>query len=92
MRSTLGAEACAEAGANTVFVNWRGFFAAPGIPEARADAYRRVLAAMYDEPAWHRIRDRNGWVDIYRPGPEFTAMLNEQERIIGSLMRELGLL
>lgn len=84
---------CVEAGAeNAVFVNWRGFFATPGLSHERAAAYRQVLAAMYEQDVWQQIRERNGWVDIYRPGEEFTRMLESQELIIGNLMRELGLL
>jgi putative tricarboxylic transport membrane protein len=84
---------CVEAGAEgAVFVNWRGFFAAPGLQAERARAYGQVLAAMYEQPVWKQIRERNGWVDIYRPGAEFTAMLENQEQLISALMRELDLL
>ena len=33
-----------EQGYDATFVNWRGFFAAPGLPEDKADAYRDVIA------------------------------------------------
>ncbi len=84
---------CDEAGARgAVFVNWRGFFASPGLTAERAQAYRAVLAAMYHQPAWHEVRERNGWVDIYHPGEQFVAMLEEQEASIGTLMQALDLL
>ena len=84
---------CIEAGAqDAVFVNWRGFFASPKLSAERAAAYRQVLAAMYEQPVWQQIRQRHGWVDIYKPGAEFTRMLEAQEQVIGALMRELGLL
>ena len=79
---------CSEAGAkDAVFVNWRGFFAAPDIDESTAQQYREMLAAMYDTSAWQRIRDQNGWVDIYRPGAEFVALLENQERTVGALIK-----
>jgi putative tricarboxylic transport membrane protein len=85
--------ACADAGsAGTVFVNWRGFFAGPGLDPTLAEQYRQVLARMYQQPAWQRIRDRNGWVDIYNPGMAFVTLLEAQEASVGTLMRELGLL
>lgn len=84
---------CQEAGAKgAIFVNWRGFFAGPGVTDKQAAAYRAVLASMYKQPAWQEIRDRNGWVDIFRPGDAFLALLEEQEASIGTLMRELDLL
>jgi putative tricarboxylic transport membrane protein len=84
---------CAEAGAAGVeFVNWRGFFAAPDIPEERVESYRAALEAMYETEAWAEVRDRNGWVEIWNPGQEFTEFLEAQETQIGDLMRELGFL
>ena len=84
---------CDEAGAKgAIFVNWRGFFAGPGLDPELAERYRALLAAMYAQPAWQDIRDRNGWVDMYRPGAAFLHMLNAQETTIAALMRELGLL
>ena len=84
---------CDEAGApGAEFVNWRGFFAAPGISGAQADAYRQAFAEMYETEAWVEVRDRNGWVDIFNGGEDFTAFLEAQEEQIGDLMRELGFL
>ena len=84
---------CKESGAgDAVFVNWRGFFAGPSLTPAKAANYQDALARMYSTPHWQTIRDRNGWVDIFNAGTDFTNMLEEQERTIGTLMRELGLL
>ncbi|MDX1738851.1 MAG: tripartite tricarboxylate transporter substrate-binding protein, partial [Alphaproteobacteria bacterium] len=51
-----------EQGYDAEFVNWRGFFAAPGLPQDKADAYRAAIAKMYDTPEWEEVRARNGWV------------------------------
>jgi len=84
---------CIEAGAaEAVFVNWRGFFAGPGMTEQRAEQFRAMFRAMYATTAWQETRARQGWVDLFRPGNEFTALLNAQEKHVGALMRELGLL
>ena len=84
---------CAEAGAEgSEFVNWRGFFAAPGIGEETVQSYRDALAAMLETEEWAAVRDRNGWVEIHNSGADFTAFLEEQESQIGDLMRELGFL
>ncbi|MEO1103427.1 MAG: tripartite tricarboxylate transporter substrate-binding protein [Pseudomonadota bacterium] len=84
---------CADAGADGVeFVNWRGFFAAPDISEEAVESYRTALQEMYGTEAWEAVRTRNGWVEIFNPGDEFTQFLENQEQQIGDLMRELGFL
>jgi putative tricarboxylic transport membrane protein len=79
-----------ESGIDVTFANWRGFFGAPGLPEAKAQAYRDVLKKMYDTPEWEEIRTKRGWQNLYKPGAEFTAFLEDQEKAIGGMMRELG--
>ena len=84
---------CAEAaGDDARFVNWRGFFGGPGMSDAQRDEYVAALEAMYDTPEWEAVRDRNGWVEIFNPGADFTEFLETQEEQIGGLMRELGFL
>ena len=81
-----------EMGNPTVFANWRGFFGAPGLSKAEARAYADVLGKMYETPEWETVRARNGWVNVYKPGDEFYSFLEEQEKQVGDLMRELGFL
>jgi len=81
-----------EQGIDTTFVNWRGFFGAPGMPEDQVSAYQEALTAMYDTPEWEEVRARNGWVNIFNPGDDFRTFLEEQETVIGDLMRTLGFL
>lgn len=81
-----------EQGIDAKFVNWRGFFAAPGLDDARAEKVRATIAAMYDTAEWEAVRQRNGWVNIHNPGDEFVSFLEEQEKSIGALMKELGFL
>lgn len=84
---------CNEAtGGDAVFVNWRGFFAAPGLPEDKQQAFVGALEKMYGTEAWNEVRDRNGWVEIFNPGAEFSTYLEGQEKQIGDLMKELGFL
>ena len=81
-----------EQGIDMTFVNWRGFFAAPGLPADRLAAYQDVLAKMYDTPEWEEVRARNGWVNIFNSGEDFRVFLENQEKIIGDLMKKLGFL
>ncbi|AZV77292.1 tripartite tricarboxylate transporter substrate binding protein [Parasedimentitalea marina] len=79
-----------EQGIDAEFVNWRGFFAAPGLSEDKLAAYQTTLTKMYDTPEWEAVRERNGWVNIHNNGDEFVTFLEKQEQIIGDLMSELG--
>ena len=81
-----------EQGIDTTFVNWRGFFGAPGLDEGKLAAYQDAIAKMYDTPEWEEVRARNGWVNIHNPGDDFKAFLEDQEQVIGDLMRKLGFL
>ena len=82
----------AEQGLDTTFVNWRGFFAAPGLPEDKLAAYQDAITKMYDTPEWEEVRARNGWVNIHNDGEAFRAFLEAQEKEIGDLMKQLGFL
>ena len=81
-----------EQGINTTFVNWRGFFAAPGLPADRLAAYQDAIAKMYETSEWEEVRARNGWVNIHNQGNDFKTFLENQEQVIGDLMKKLGFL
>ncbi len=81
-----------EQGIDTSFVNWRGFFAAPGLPDDKLQAYQKVLGEMYDTNEWEDVRARNGWVNIHNSGDDFKTFLEGQEQVIGDLMKKLGFL
>ncbi|MEM7024084.1 MAG: tripartite tricarboxylate transporter substrate-binding protein [Pseudomonadota bacterium] len=83
---------CKELGSDAEFVNWRGFFAAPGLSDDAKAAYIAALDKMYDTPEWEEVRSRNGWVNIYNPGDDFITFLEGQEEQVGALMKELGFL
>ena len=81
-----------EQGIDTTFVNWRGFFGAPGLPDDKLAMYQDAIAKMYETPEWEEVRARNGWVNIHNPGDDFQSFLEEQEQVIGDLMKKLGFL
>jgi len=79
-------------GVNAYFANWRGFFGAPNLSKKRVAALQAVLKKMYSTPQWETVRARNGWTNLYQPGAKFKTFLEDQEKTIGSLMREMGFL
>jgi putative tricarboxylic transport membrane protein len=86
------AQTMKEQGIDISFVNWRGFFAAPNLPDDKLAQYQDVLAKMYDTAEWEEVRARNGWVNIHNSGDDFKAFLEEQETALGGLMKKLGFL
>ena len=86
------AQTMVEQGIETTFVNWRGFFAAPGLPDDKLSMYQDAIAKMYDTPEWEVVRARNGWVNIHNSGDDFKTFLEAQEQVIGDLMKKLGFL
>ncbi|MEP6066316.1 MAG: tripartite tricarboxylate transporter substrate-binding protein [Paracoccaceae bacterium] len=81
-----------EQGIDTTFVNWRGFFGAPGLPDDKLAMYQDAIDKMYDTPEWEEVRARNGWVNIHNSGSDFQTFLEGQEKTIGDLMKKLGFL
>ena len=81
-----------ELGYDAIFVNWRGFFGPPGLSEAQVSAYVDLLKKMYETPVWEKVRTRNGWENLFKPGEEFSTFLEGQEKVISELMGELGFL
>lgn len=81
-----------EQGIDTTFVNWRGFFGAPGLPAEKVEMYQSMIEKMYDTPEWEEVRARNGWVNIHNSGDDFLKFLEDQEKVIGDLMKKLGFL
>ncbi|MGR5175288.1 tripartite tricarboxylate transporter substrate binding protein [Vibrio parahaemolyticus] len=81
-----------EYGNETVFANWRGFFAAPGASEEKVKEWNEALTKMYSTEEWAVVRDRNGWIDNYKADKDFYKFLEDQEKQMGALMTELGFL
>ncbi len=79
-----------EQGYGVDFANWRGFFGPPGLAADDAKKYADMLGAMYATPAWEEVRARNGWANIYKPGAEFVAFLEQQEKDVRALRASLG--
>ncbi|OED42992.1 transporter [Endozoicomonas sp. (ex Bugula neritina AB1)] len=81
-----------EQGYDATFVNWRGFFAAPGISTAQKADYIETLQKMYETEEWAAVRDRYGWSENFRPDEQFLTFLEDQEKTMGNLMKKLGFL
>ena len=83
---------CMEAGIDATFVNWRGLFGAPGMPEYAVNYWRETLAKMRLTPEWEAARKTNGWDDAYMDAPEFKDFLKEADNDYRDILNEIGML
>lgn len=89
--SKTAVEGYPPCGKDVEFVNWRGFFGAPGLDPKLADKYAKMLGDLQKTPQWEAVRKRNGWVNIYRPRAKFVTFLEEQEKAMKTLFKKLGI-
>lgn len=81
----------ASLGIDVVFRNWRGFFAAPGIPEHHLEHYRTMLAEMAETPEWKLVREKHGWEAMVLTGPEMNEFLVRQELELSRILKKFGI-
>ena len=74
------------------FLNWRGYFAVPGLDPATRASWIRLFARLGRTAAWQAELDRHGWIGVEHTGDGFAAYLDRQESQIRVLMQSLGLL
>ncbi len=91
-KSIEGIPSFKSMGTDVFFANWRGFFGTPNLSKKRIAALNVVLKKMYDTPEWEVVRARNGWTNLYQSSSEFKTFLEDQEKTIGGLMKDLGFL
>ncbi|MDX2563622.1 tripartite tricarboxylate transporter substrate binding protein [Streptomyces sp. TX20-6-3] len=87
----LDAPTLREAGLDTEFTNWRGIVAPPGLSDAEREKLVTLVTELHDSPQWRESLKSHGWNDAFLPGEEFGTFLAEQDRRVGSVLKELGL-
>ncbi len=81
-----------DQGIDLVFANWRGFFAAKGLPVHQYDKMQNTLRTVSNSSEFEVIRRRNGWINLHIEGADFFSFLEEQELQIKALMQSIGYL
>lgn len=83
---------CKEQGIDGTFVNWRGIFGPPEMPEYAVNYWQDAAAKMVETDAWKAARETNGWDDKYMNGPEFSKFLDDQNEAYKGILEEIGML
>ncbi|MEU0394148.1 tripartite tricarboxylate transporter substrate binding protein [Streptomyces sp. NPDC006208] len=87
----LDAPTLREAGLDTDFTNWRGIVAPPGLSDAERDKLVGLVRQLHDSPQWKESLKKNGWDDAFLTGEKFGDFLDEQNRNVDQVLKELGL-
>ncbi|TXS14463.1 tripartite tricarboxylate transporter substrate binding protein [Streptomyces sp. adm13(2018)] len=87
----LDAPTLREAGLDAEFTNWRGIVAPPGLSDAEREKLVALVTELHASPQWRESLKTHGWDDAFLPGEEFGAFLAEEDRRVGSVLKELGL-
>ena len=79
-----------ELGFDVAFANWRGLFAPPDLADDALERHLNTLRAMQRSPQWQAVMAKRGWQPLGVDGAEFTAFLDEQERMLAAILQRLG--
>lgn len=83
---------CKEEGIDASFVNWRGLFGAPDMPDYAVEYWRDTLAKMVETDEWKEACKRNNWDDAYLNADAFNAFLDTVNEEYKGILEEIGML
>ncbi len=80
-----------ELGLDAEFTIWRGLFGPKEMSEEAFNYWTSKLNELVETDEWKSELERSGWQYEYRNAEEFTAFLQEQEAVIGDLLKALDM-
>ncbi len=80
-----------EEGIDAEFTIWRGLFGPKNMPDYAVDYWNKTLAEMTQTKEWQEVLKTNGWENGYKDSKEFTAFLEEQEVLVGEILKSLNM-
>ncbi|GAK56608.1 hypothetical protein U27_03570 [Candidatus Vecturithrix granuli] len=83
---------CIEQGINETFINWRGLFGAPEMPEEAVAFWRETLQKMSETPEWQEACKNNGWDNVFLAGDEFVAYIEKVNEQYKEVLGAIGML
>ncbi|MEQ4719063.1 tripartite tricarboxylate transporter substrate binding protein [Nonomuraea sp. B19D2] len=89
--SGLDAPTLKEGGLNVELSNWRGFVAPGGLSDADKKALTDLVTKMHDSQPWKDAVAKNGWIDSFQTGQQFTDFLNAEQTRVKGIIAEMGL-
>ncbi len=83
---------CKELGIDATFINWRGLFGAPEMPEHAVKFWQETLKKMSETEEWKNACKSNGWDNTFASGDEFVKFLEQENENSKMLLSEIGML
>lgn len=80
-----------EQGIDTTFINWRGIFGAPDMPDYAVKYWADALSEMSQTPEWDDVCKKNGWTKVYMGPDEFKQFLEKTNEEYKTLLQDVGL-
>ncbi len=81
-----------ELGVDCVIGTWRGVIGARGISLEQTAFWNAALQAATASAAWNAELDSHYWANTYTDSAATLAMMTHERRVMGALLRDLGLL
>jgi len=83
---------CKEQGIDATFINWRGLFGAPDMPEYAVKFWQDTLQKMSETEEWKAACKTNGWDNTYLGGADFVKFIEQENENSKALLEEIGML
>lgn len=80
-----------EEGIDAVFINWRGIFGIPDMPEEARAFMEDALSKVAGTEEWKAICRQNGWTEAYMGSADFAAFLERTNAEYQDLLKDIGL-
>ncbi|HMM19750.1 MAG TPA: tripartite tricarboxylate transporter substrate binding protein [Selenomonadales bacterium] len=81
-----------EVGIDETFEVWRGIFGPPNMPEGTKKYLTEAIEKMAKSDEWLAICKKYSWVPTYQPGDQFGKYLDDQNKLMGDLLRGMNLI
>ena len=81
-----------EQGINATFVNWRGLFGTPDMPDYAVKYWQETIAKMIETPEWKAACENNGWDELYLNTDDFNKFLDETNEQYKGILSDIGML
>ncbi len=83
---------CIEEGIDGTFVNWRGIFGPPNMPDYAVEYWSNKLGEMVETPEWAAACTKNGWDKLYLNSADFTSFLEEVNGEYEAILKDIGMI
>jgi putative tricarboxylic transport membrane protein len=80
-----------EQGIDVELMNWRGIFGAPGITAEQKNALVKLVGETVKSPAWQETLKKMDWVNLFLPGDEFKAAIDDETKKVTAIIHDIGL-